>query len=117
MRQAAVAGTQKRLARCFRVVQVASEWHKKLAKTLKCFISRKGAYHNNGYITDEDLHYNIDVFRADDTPLNPFRTAVTFWVQISQISNSLSPKRDCGSKGHAGTQVSPGSRVSGQSNL
>ena len=29
--------------------------------------------------------------------VNPFR--VPFWGQISQISSSLSPKRDCGSKG------------------
>ena len=30
--------------------------------------------------------------------VNPFRTAVPFWGQTSQISSSLSPKRDCGSK-------------------
>ena len=29
----------------------------------------------------------------------PFRTAVPFWGQTSQILSSLSPKRDCGSKG------------------
>ena len=28
--------------------------------------------------------------------LNPFRTAVPFWGQTSQIPSSLSPKRDCG---------------------
>ena len=32
-------------------------------------------------------------------PFNPFSTAVPFWGQTSQISGSLSPKRDCGSKG------------------
>ena len=32
--------------------------------------------------------------------LNPFRTAVPFWGQTSRISSSLSPKRDCGSKGN-----------------
>ena len=31
--------------------------------------------------------------------LNPFRTAVPFLGQTSQNSSSLSPKRDCGSKG------------------
>ena len=31
--------------------------------------------------------------------LNLFRTAVPFWGQTSQISSSLPPKRDCGSKG------------------
>ena len=29
-------------------------------------------------------------------PINPFRTAVSFWVQTAHISSSLSPKRDCG---------------------
>ena len=31
--------------------------------------------------------------------LNPFRTAVPFWGQSSQISSCFVPKRDCGSKG------------------
>ena len=31
--------------------------------------------------------------------INPFRTAVSLWGQTTQISSSLSPKRDCGSKG------------------
>ena len=31
--------------------------------------------------------------------INPFRTAVPFWGQTSQILSSLSPKRDWGSKG------------------
>ena len=31
--------------------------------------------------------------------LNPFRTAVPFWGQTSQISSIFVPKRDCGSKG------------------
>ena len=30
--------------------------------------------------------------------LNPFRTAVPFWGQTTQILSSLPPKRDCGSK-------------------
>ena len=30
--------------------------------------------------------------------VNPFRTAVPFWGQRTQIPSSLSPKRDCGSK-------------------
>ena len=29
---------------------------------------------------------------------NPSRTTVPFWGQTSQISSSLSPKRDCGAK-------------------
>ena len=33
------------------------------------------------------------------TSLNPFRTAVPFWGQTSQISSSFVPKRDRGSKG------------------
>ena len=31
--------------------------------------------------------------------MNPFRTAVPFWGQTTQISSSLSPKQDCGSEG------------------
>ena len=31
--------------------------------------------------------------------VNPFRTAVPFRGQTTQISSSLSPKRDCGSEG------------------
>ena len=34
-----------------------------------------------------------------DTNVNPFRTAVPFWGQTSQISSSFVPKRDRGSKG------------------
>ena len=30
--------------------------------------------------------------------VNPFRTAVSFWGQSTQISSRLSPNRDCGSK-------------------
>ena len=30
--------------------------------------------------------------------LNPFRTAVPFWGQNTQILNKLSPQRDCGPK-------------------
>ena len=33
------------------------------------------------------------------SPLTTFRTAVPFWGQTTQISSSLSPKRDCDSKG------------------
>ena len=52
MRQTAVVGSEERLTRCFRVFEVASEQHQKVAKTLKRFISRKGTKHN-GYIIDE----------------------------------------------------------------
>ena len=31
--------------------------------------------------------------------IDPFRTAVPFWGQTSQMSSSLSPKQDCGPKG------------------
>ena len=36
-----------------------------------------------------------------------FRTAVPFWGRTTQISSSLSPKRDCGPKGvkHIGPTV------------
>ena len=30
--------------------------------------------------------------------INPFRTAVPFWGQTSQISSSLYPEQDCGPK-------------------
>ena len=45
-----------------------------------------------------------DVFRFENpmthvVGINPFRTAVPFWGQTTQTSSSLSPKRDCGSKG------------------
>ena len=39
--------------------------------------------------------------------LNPFRTAVPFWVQTTQIRSSLSPKRDCGSE-RVNRQTCPG---------
>ena len=32
------------------------------------------------------------------TAVNPFRTAVPFWGQTTQISSSFDPKQDCGSK-------------------
>ena len=41
--------------------------------------------------------------------LNPFRTAVPFWGQTSQILCSLSPKRDCGNKGANGRLFSSSS--------
>ena len=41
----------------------------------------------------------LPVERSTMRWLNPFRTAVPFWGQTSQIPCSLSPKRDCGSKG------------------
>ena len=47
-------GIGKRLTRCFRVFKVASVWHEKAAKTLKCFVSRKRAQHNNVNTTDEE---------------------------------------------------------------
>ena len=36
---------------------------------------------------------------ARSTGLTLFRTAVPFWGQTTQISSSLPPQRDCGSKG------------------
>ena len=36
--------------------------------------------------------------RDVSTAFNPFRTAVPFWGQITQISSGLSPKRDSGPK-------------------
>ena len=37
--------------------------------------------------------------RCTESYINDFRSAVPFWGQTSQISSSLFPKRDCGSKG------------------
>ena len=45
---------------------------------------------------------NVQWFSSE---FNPFRTADPFWGQTSQISSSLSPKRDCGSKGVKSNQV------------
>ena len=44
MRQTAVVGSQKRLTRCFRELEVASQQHKKLPKSQKHFIARVGVY-------------------------------------------------------------------------
>ena len=41
----------------------------------------------------------MDTAAAVFFTFNPFRTAVPFWGQSSQISSSFVPKRDCGSKG------------------
>ena len=43
--------------------------------------------------------FTICAMRGGAEGVNPFRTAVPFWGQTSQISSSLSPKRDWGSKG------------------
>ena len=40
--------------------------------------------------------------RTQKLIVNPLRTAVLFWGQTTQFSSSLSPKRDCGSKGVKG---------------
>ena len=40
-----------------------------------------------------------DLYCLNCELLNPFRAVVPFWGQTSQISSSLSPKRDCGFKG------------------
>ena len=40
--------------------------------------------------------YDHLVPRTAASNINPFRTAVPFWGQTSQIPSSLSPKRDCG---------------------
>ena len=36
--------------------------------------------------------------KIQNTPTNPFRAAVPFWGQTTQISSGLSPKRDSGPK-------------------
>ena len=46
------------------------------------------------YSLPGSLHYRLCIYNV-----NPFRTAVPFWGQSSQISSSFVPKRDCGSKG------------------
>ena len=51
-------------------------------------------------IDDHDVGCRQHLLLLDDGDgFNPLRTAVPFWGQTTQISNSLSPKRDCGSKG------------------
>ena len=43
----------------------------------------------------------LALFLRAKTPeglINPYRAAVSFWGQSTQISSSLSPNRDCGSK-------------------
>ena len=51
--------SEKRLSRCFRVFEVASEQHKTLAKTLKkgLIYLCKEAQHN-GYIADEEIAFS-----------------------------------------------------------
>ena len=51
--------------------------------------STKYTIYNN---INENSHYH-------QRAINPFRTAVPFLGQTSQIMSNLSPKRDCGSKG------------------
>ena len=46
---------------------------------------------------NEDVYFK-DVIQFAKATLNPFRTAVSFWGQSTQISSRLSPNRDCGSK-------------------
>ena len=38
-------------------------------------------------------------------PRQPLRITVPFWGQTTQISSSLSPKRDCGSRGGKKTRT------------
>ena len=59
---------------------------------------------------DENRHYStIDMihvrYKTFFEFLNPFRTAVPLWGQTTQILSSLSPKRDCGSKGVNDTRL------------
>ena len=46
----------------------------------------------------------IEEARHQPFLLNPFRTTVPLWGQTTQISSSLPPKRDCGSKGVKGAR-------------
>ena len=66
MRQTAVVDSQKRLTRCFRELEVASE-HENIPKSLKYFDSRAGA-EDDEYITDEKsrVHQTFAVRQADD---------------------------------------------------
>ena len=48
---------------------------------------------------------------CDRVFLNPFRTAVPFWGQITQKLTGLSPKRDCGSEGVKREVVSPLAKI------
>ena len=49
-------------------------------------------------VEDGYINYVPRVPTATSTAINPFRTAVPFWVQISQILSNMCPERDCGSK-------------------
>ena len=52
---------------------------------------------------DIEVHGGLRLERArskrNTDLINPFRTAVPFWGQTIQSPSTLSPKRDCGSKG------------------
>ena len=49
-------------------------------------------------VTARDQHASAKHTSKTRSRLDPFRTAVPFWGQTTQISSSLSPKRGCGSK-------------------
>ena len=53
---------------------------------------------SNGSTTQTLLSALLPLRNLIPPQRGPFRTAVPFWGQTSQISSSLSPKRDCGSK-------------------
>ena len=48
---------------------------------------------------DQDRRTTTTTEGVGKDHVNPLRTAVPFWGQTTQISSSLSPKRDCGPKG------------------
>ena len=50
-------------------------------------------------VTPDDPFYDRGKHISAILFLNPFRTAVPFWGQITSKLSELSPKRDCGSKG------------------
>ena len=69
----------------------------------RCFVSTV----HNSYRNHQDLAFTVQDAWGGDCALNPFRTAVPFWGQASQISSSLSPKRDCGALGVKRTSPAP----------
>ena len=53
----------------------------------------------NRYRLNRQTCPGIQCVPIPDLNINPFRTAVPFWGHTTAFSSSLSPKRDCGSKG------------------
>ena len=77
--------------------QAGDGWRDILEITVE---SAESTYHVGVMLSDAYIAGTVRtlVLVPGITAINPFRTAVPFWGQTSQISSSLSPKRDCGPK-------------------